>query len=94
MPDFYDSAAARLRDEYGFTELHVASLARESVRDAMVDLATRMCPECKRGHMPTPTECETWHEGNYILDVGCDRWHTFQVGCGEARLVDGCRHAQ
>ena len=72
MADRYDAKASELHRQHGFSELHVASLARESVRDAMVDLARRMCPECSRAQIATQMECGTWWE---------HRCEGYETGC-------------
>jgi hypothetical protein len=79
MSDRYDAKAAEVRRQYGFNELHVAALARESVREAMVDLASRMCPECRNAHMPTATECGTWFEHKRKdYEIGCTASHVWK----------------
>jgi hypothetical protein len=80
VPDAYDAKAHLLRQQYGNTPSHatLASLARESVREAMVDLAAQMCPECNRGHMPKPAGCGTWYEHKHSdYETGCSASHVW-----------------
>jgi hypothetical protein len=78
MPDAYDTKAAELDRQHGYTRLHVAAMARESVREAMVDLAAKMCPECRRGHTPKAADCGKWFEHRHVdYETGCTASHVW-----------------